>query len=150
MGGPRPVSYTHLVLTRLCHTIQNKQQGLLSCKILLLPNNARPHAAHATGELLANSQWEIFKHPPYSPDPVSYTHLDVYKRQDGWLVSITNMLTTAQVICMVYPWLSAKGINPLHAGIIILRWKSCWFGNITTWSFLSLPMFGVLYFWHET
>ncbi|UYV77720.1 hypothetical protein LAZ67_15002046, partial [Cordylochernes scorpioides] len=51
------------VLTKL-----SKRPGLLSRKVLLLHDNARPHAARTTQTLLENIKWEIFTHPPYSPD----------------------------------------------------------------------------------
>ncbi|GBM09283.1 hypothetical protein AVEN_129823-1, partial [Araneus ventricosus] len=41
---------------------------MLSGGIVLLHDNARPHTAAATQELLDQFGWEIFGHPPYSPD----------------------------------------------------------------------------------
>jgi histone-lysine N-methyltransferase SETMAR len=34
----------------------------------LLHNNALPHTARATQELLQSFKWEILAHPPHSPD----------------------------------------------------------------------------------
>jgi len=36
--------------------------------VLLLHDNAQPHTAHATVNLLERWDWEILEHPPYSPD----------------------------------------------------------------------------------
>lgn len=37
-------------------------------KIILLHDNARPHVAATVKAKLANFDWEILPHPPYSPD----------------------------------------------------------------------------------
>ncbi|UYV75327.1 H3F3C [Cordylochernes scorpioides] len=37
-------------------------------KVLLVHDNARPHAARTIQTFLENFKWEIFTHPPYSPD----------------------------------------------------------------------------------
>ncbi|UYV76915.1 hypothetical protein LAZ67_14002389 [Cordylochernes scorpioides] len=58
------------VLTELRAAIKRKRPGLLSRKVLLVHDNARPHAARTTQTLLENFKWEIFTHPPYSPDLV--------------------------------------------------------------------------------
>ncbi|GBM70796.1 hypothetical protein AVEN_127342-1 [Araneus ventricosus] len=61
---------------KLLRAIQNRRRGLLSGRIVLLCDNARPHTAAATQELLDQFRWEIFDHPPYSPDlPPSDFHL---------------------------------------------------------------------------
>ncbi|UYV73469.1 hypothetical protein LAZ67_10003549 [Cordylochernes scorpioides] len=56
------------VLTKLRAAIKRKRPGLLSRKVLLVHDNARPHAARTTQTLLENFKWEIFTHPPYSLD----------------------------------------------------------------------------------
>jgi len=38
-------------------------------RLLLLHDNARPHTAHATANILERWGSEILEHPPYSPDP---------------------------------------------------------------------------------
>lgn len=47
--------------------IQNKHQGKLSSKVLFLHDNAQPHMANHTRQLLEAFKWEVFDHPPYSP-----------------------------------------------------------------------------------
>jgi transposase len=47
---------------------------------LLLRDNARPHTAHATIDVLETLKFELLSHPPYSPDLVPsdfhfYPHL---------------------------------------------------------------------------
>ncbi|UYV75847.1 hypothetical protein LAZ67_13001551 [Cordylochernes scorpioides] len=56
------------VLTKLRAAIKRKCSGLLSRKVLLVHDNARPHATRTTQTLLENFKWEIFTHPTYFPD----------------------------------------------------------------------------------
>ena len=47
-----------------------------SCSIVILHDNARPHTAAATRDLLHQFGWEIFDHPPHSLDlALGYFHL---------------------------------------------------------------------------
>lgn len=48
--------------------IQNKKRGMLTAGILLIHDNAHPHTAAWAQELLEQFGWNIFDHPPYSPD----------------------------------------------------------------------------------
>ncbi|GBN61392.1 hypothetical protein AVEN_227055-1 [Araneus ventricosus] len=61
-------------LRKLRRAIQNRRQGMLTGGIMLLNDNARPHTAAATQELLNQFGWEIFDRPPYSPDlaPINF------------------------------------------------------------------------------
>jgi histone-lysine N-methyltransferase SETMAR len=40
----------------------------LSRDVLMLHDNARPHAAHATQDTLRRFGWGVLHNPPYSPD----------------------------------------------------------------------------------
>jgi histone-lysine N-methyltransferase SETMAR len=55
-------------LRRLRYAIQNRWWGLLSSGVLLLHDNACPHAAARTQAMLQEFDWEVFEHPAYSPD----------------------------------------------------------------------------------
>jgi histone-lysine N-methyltransferase SETMAR len=55
-------------LKKLRRAIQNKRHGMLSATILLLHDNARPHSAAQTQDLITSFKWEQMDHPPYSPD----------------------------------------------------------------------------------
>ena len=68
---------------KLHKTIKGQRPGRLSDGVILLHDNTTPHSAGVIRELLRKFKWEVWSHLPYSPDlaPVSYTHLDVYKRQ---------------------------------------------------------------------
>jgi hypothetical protein len=41
---------------------------MLSQGVVMLHDNARPHTASATQDLITTFGWEQFDHPPYSPD----------------------------------------------------------------------------------
>jgi len=53
---------------KLRRAIQNKRRRMLTATILLLHDNARPHSAAQTQELITAFKWEQMDHPPYSPD----------------------------------------------------------------------------------
>jgi hypothetical protein len=53
---------------KLCRAIQKKMHGLLTSGIVLLHVNVRPYTAACTQVLLEHFNWELFDHPPYSPD----------------------------------------------------------------------------------
>jgi len=54
-------------LKKLHRAIQNKRHGMLSQSVVMIHDNARPHTAAATQNLITFG-WEQFDHPPYSPD----------------------------------------------------------------------------------
>ncbi len=56
------------ILWKLRRAIQNKRRGKLSQKILYLHDNARPWTAKITKAFLEDFKWQIFPHPPHSPD----------------------------------------------------------------------------------
>jgi histone-lysine N-methyltransferase SETMAR len=53
---------------RLRYAIQNRRRGQLSSCVMLLHDNARPHASARTQAMLQEFGWEGFEHPAYSPD----------------------------------------------------------------------------------
>jgi histone-lysine N-methyltransferase SETMAR len=48
--------------------IQNKRRGMLTTGVVLLCDNARLHTAAHTRALPEHFNWDLFDHPPYSPD----------------------------------------------------------------------------------
>jgi len=55
-------------LHKLRRSIQNKRHGMLTKGVVLLHDKAWPHTAARTNALIKRFNWEIFDHPPYSPD----------------------------------------------------------------------------------
>ena len=68
--------YCDLLANRFKPAIRTKRRGLLSKKVLLQHDNARPHVAKATIETINKLGFEELQHPAYSPDPApSECHL---------------------------------------------------------------------------
>lgn len=55
-------------MKKLRRAIKNKRRGMLTTGISLLHDNARPHTARATQELLTSFGWDVLNHPSHSPD----------------------------------------------------------------------------------
>jgi transposase len=41
---------------------------MFAAGVLILHDNARPHVSGAVSEILEKYGWQVFPHPPYSPD----------------------------------------------------------------------------------
>ena len=41
---------------------------MFAAHVLILHDNARPHASGAVSEILEKYEWQVLSHPPYSPD----------------------------------------------------------------------------------
>ena len=48
--------------------IKNRRRGMLSKGVIMLQDNARPHVAKVSKDLLQHFRWEVLHHPPYSTD----------------------------------------------------------------------------------
>ena len=57
-----------MLVNELKPVIRSKRRGLLSKRVLLLHDNARPHTATHAVDTLRALKFEVLKHPPYSPD----------------------------------------------------------------------------------
>ena len=55
-------------LKKLRRAIENKRRGMLTSGVVLLHDNVRPHTAARAQALLQKFHWDMFDHPPYSPD----------------------------------------------------------------------------------
>jgi len=53
-----------VTLQKWRRVIQNKRRGILSCGVAMIHNNACPHTAAATENLIMTFGWEQFDHPP--------------------------------------------------------------------------------------
>ncbi|KFM80042.1 Histone-lysine N-methyltransferase SETMAR, partial [Stegodyphus mimosarum] len=71
-------------LRRLRRAIQNKRRGMLTSGIVLIHDNARAHSARVTQRLLQQFQWDIFEHPPYTPDLAS-SDFHLFPKLKQWL-----------------------------------------------------------------
>jgi hypothetical protein len=55
-------------LKKLRCAIQNKRRGMFSRDVVMFHDNACPHTATATQDLIATFRCEQFDYPSYSPD----------------------------------------------------------------------------------
>ena len=56
------------LLNTVRHDVYSKRRGLTSKGVLFHQDNAWPHTAMKTLELIENFGWEVVPYPPYSPD----------------------------------------------------------------------------------
>jgi hypothetical protein len=54
----------HATLKKFPRAIQNKRRGMLRRGVVMIHDNARPHTAAATQNLITTFGWEQFDHPP--------------------------------------------------------------------------------------
>jgi histone-lysine N-methyltransferase SETMAR len=47
-----------------------EKSAIFAAGVLILHDNARPHAAGAVSEILEKYGWQVLPHPPYSPDMI--------------------------------------------------------------------------------
>lgn len=98
---------------------------MLSAGVVLLHDNARPHTAAETRDLINSFGWEEFHHPPYSPDlaPSDY-HLFRYLKNflGGKRFDTDEELKTA-----VKNWLSSQEAEFYEKGItkLVDRYDKC-------------------------
>jgi len=57
--------------------IRQKKSAIFATGVLILQDNARPHASGAVSEILEKYGWQVPPHPPYSPD-MSPTDFDLF------------------------------------------------------------------------
>jgi len=62
------VNYSNMIRNELRPAIRSKRRGRLTQGVLLLHDNARPHTTHLTINTILQLNWEVLKHPAYSPD----------------------------------------------------------------------------------
>jgi transposase len=82
--------------------------------VVLIHVNTLPLTAACTLALLEHFNWELFDHPPYSPDlaPSDY-HLFTYLK--NWLASLC--FSSSELMKGVKTWLSSKAPDFFDTGI---------------------------------
>jgi transposase len=87
---------------------------MLTSSVVLFPDNAHPHTDARSRALLEYFNWELFDHPPYSPDlPPSDYHLFTHLK--NWLGSWC--FNNDEQMEGVKTWLSLQVINFFHIDI---------------------------------
>jgi histone-lysine N-methyltransferase SETMAR len=112
-------------LKKLRRAIQNKRRRMLSSCVVLLHDNVRLHTAGRTRTLLEQFKWELFDHPPYSPDlaPSDY-HLFMHIK--NWFQS-QPFNNNEELKADVETWLSSMAADFFEQGIVQLipRYDKC-------------------------
>jgi hypothetical protein len=96
---------------------------MLTSGVVLLHDNARPHTAAGTRALLEHFNWELFDHPPDSPDfPPSDYHLFTYLK--SWLGS-QRFSKNEELMEGFKTWLCSHAADVFDTGIrnLIPRYK---------------------------
>ena len=60
--------YSDMLVNELKPAIRSKHRGILSKRVLLCHDNARPNTAAHTADKLRARKFGVLKHPPYGPD----------------------------------------------------------------------------------
>jgi len=112
-------------LRKLRRAIQNKRRGKLSEKVLLIHDNARPHTAIHTRELLEGFRWEVFDHPPYSPD-LAPSDFHLFPAMKTWLAT-QRFDTDEELHSGVNQWLKSQAADFYREGIekLVPRYDKC-------------------------
>lgn len=114
-----------VTLQRLRRAIQNKRRGMLSSGVVLFHDNARPHTAAAIKTLLQCFRWEVFDHPPYSPD-LAPSDFHLFAHMKRWLGG-QHFGTDNELQTSVEHWLKAQAAAFYDEGIVKLlpRYEKC-------------------------
>ena len=113
-------------LRLLRKAIQNSRRDKLSCGIVLIHDNARPHTARQTQTLLHDEfHWDTFDHPPYGPDLAPsdfYLFLKTKKHLAGRRFTDDEDLQHA-----VVDWLNSQAAVWYEEGInkLVSRYDKC-------------------------
>ncbi|KAJ4428268.1 E3 ubiquitin-protein ligase mib1, partial [Periplaneta americana] len=112
-------------LRKLWRAIQNKRRGMLSRGVVLLHDNARLHTAASTRELLDQFGWEIFDHPPYSPD-LAPSDFHLFTKLKDFLGG-TRFGSDEELKKTVNTWLNELAAEEYNTGILKLvnRYDKC-------------------------
>jgi len=60
--------YSDILLNKVKPAMREKRRGSQRRSVILHQDNARPHTAQLTREIINKMGWEVLPHPPYSPD----------------------------------------------------------------------------------
>jgi transposase len=98
---------------------------MLTEGVVLLHDDARPHTAARTTALIKRLDWEIFDHPPYSPDlaPSDY-HL--FSKMKVWL-GTQHFCSNKELMDGVNNWLNTLAALFFDEGLqkLVSRYDKC-------------------------
>ncbi|GBO41429.1 hypothetical protein AVEN_97804-1 [Araneus ventricosus] len=104
-------------------------RGKLSNRIVLLRDNARPHVAKKTLELLEKFRWEVLQHPPCSPyiPPCHYHILGPLKKSLKAQSLLSHDTCDKEVQDTVKNWIrqQPRSFNTAVIHSLPKRWDPC-------------------------
>jgi len=109
-----------MLVKELKPAIRLKRRGLLSKRVLLLHDNARPHTAAHTVDTLRDLKFEVLKHPPYSLD-LAQSDFNLFGPMKEHLQGLK--FADDEVMEAVQNWLKATPKSFFLEGIC--RWTKC-------------------------
>jgi len=98
---------------------------MLTKGIVLLHNNTRPNTAACTSDLIKFFNWEIFDHPPYSPD-LAPSDYHFFTKMKVWLAT-QCFHTNKELMDGVNNWLHNLVAPFFDEGLqkLVSRYKKC-------------------------
>ncbi len=112
-------------LKKLRRSIQNRRRGLLTRGVIFLQDNARPHTANQTKELLQSFQWDVLEHPAHSPD-LAPSDFHLFPKLKEFLGG-QRFSSDAELQDAVLNWFNDLAAEFYNDGILklIKRWDKC-------------------------
>lgn len=112
-------------LKKLRRAIQNKRRGMLTSGVVLIHDNARPHTAARTRGLLEEFRWELFEHPPYSPD-LAPCDFHLFTKMKVWL-GTQRFVVNEELMSGIRIWLNDQAATFYDEGIqkLVPRYDKC-------------------------
>ncbi|GFW25318.1 histone-lysine N-methyltransferase SETMAR [Trichonephila clavipes] len=109
-------------LTKLRRAIQNKRRGLLTSGVVLLHDNASPHSAINTQNLIRSFGWEQIDHPPYTP-VMAQSDFHLFRYLKEFLGG--KRFDTADKVKEVQDWLSSQAADVVGIQKLVERYDKC-------------------------
>jgi len=112
-------------LNKIRRSIQNKRRRMLTKCVVLLHGNAWPHTAARTNALIKLFNWEIFDHPPYSPD-LAPSNYHLFTKMKVWLAT-QHFHTNEELMDGVNNWLHNLAAPFFDEGLqkLVSRYDKC-------------------------
>ena len=111
-------------LRRVAAALAKKQPSLVNRKgVLFHQDNARPHTAKATVEVINSLGWELLPHPPYSSD-IAPSDYHLFRAMDNHMRN-RQFRTREDVENEIKTFFASKDVNFHKCGIydLVQRWE---------------------------
>ena len=105
-------------LRRVARQLRDREED-----IILLHDNATPHTAGDTKDLLDELDWEVLPHPPYSPD-IAPSDFHLFRSLKNWLKG-RRFNSIDEVRTGIQQFFDSKDLDFYQRGInnLVDRWE---------------------------